>query len=209
MALQSIFLVLISCSLTLYSPFLNNFPKLQRTCWMDIRNSCAAGPFTQKQYCRQEQNSSISILKGQCYEIFGFLFFHELVLPEPLWVSQQGQFKFCKNSRRYLQLKVHLQCRWHRWQMEKIFSQKSFNYFVWTPLVRRVNIYCRLVFSFKFNLRCQQSDEMTLMLFSGLGEDDSWKKPEAKISWHCPFNISLYKYLCFLHSSVCFVRIFV
>ncbi len=25
--------------------------------------------------------------------------------------------------------------------------------------------------------------------FQGLGEDDSWKKIEAKISWHCLFNI--------------------
>jgi hypothetical protein len=27
-----------------------------------------------------------------------------------------------------------------RWQMEKIFNQKSFNYFIWTPLGSRVNL---------------------------------------------------------------------
>jgi hypothetical protein len=31
-----------------------------------------------------DKNSSISILKGQCCEIFDFWFFHEFVLPEPL-----------------------------------------------------------------------------------------------------------------------------
>ncbi len=25
-------------------------------------------------------------------------------------------------------------------------------------------------------------------IIRGLGEDDSWKKPEAKISWHCSFS---------------------
>ncbi len=30
------------------------------------------------------------------------------------------------------------------------------------------------------------------VIFLGLGEDDSWKKPEAKISWHCPFKIKVY-----------------
>ncbi len=49
---------------------------------------------------------------------------------------------FFENSRRYSQLKVHHWCRWHRWQMEKIFNHKSFNYFVWTPLGSRVNFYC-------------------------------------------------------------------
>ncbi len=35
---------------------------------------------------------------------------------------------------------MHHRCRWHRWQMEKIFNQKNFNYFVWTPLGSRVTI---------------------------------------------------------------------
>jgi hypothetical protein len=26
------------------------------------------------------------------------------------------------------------------------------------------------------------------VIIRGLGEGDSWKKPEPKISWHCPFN---------------------
>ncbi len=30
-----------------------------------------------------------------------------------------------------------------------------------------------------------------IVIFRGLGEDDSWKKSEAKISCHCPFNLSI------------------
>jgi hypothetical protein len=33
---------------------------------------------------------------------------------------------FLENSRRYSQLKVHRRCRWHRWQMEKIFNHNRF-----------------------------------------------------------------------------------
>jgi hypothetical protein len=42
--------------------------------------------------------------------------------------------------------------------MQKIFNHKSFNYFVWTPLGSRVNLYCRYIFVFKFTLRSQQPD---------------------------------------------------
>ncbi len=37
----------------------------------------------------------------------------------------------------------------------KIFNHKRFNYFVWTSLGRRVNLY---IFAFKFTLRSQQPD---------------------------------------------------
>ncbi len=47
---------------------------------------------------------------------------------------------FFENSRRCSWLKVH-HPRWHRWQIEKIFNQKNFNYLFWTPLGSRINIY--------------------------------------------------------------------
>jgi hypothetical protein len=40
--------------------------------------------------------------------------------------------------------------------MEEIFSQKSFNYFIWTPLGSRINI--QINFSITSTLRCKQSD---------------------------------------------------
>ncbi len=45
---------------------------------------------------------------------------------------------FFENSRRYSQLKVDHRCRWHRWQIKKIFNQKNFNNFVGTPLDTRL-----------------------------------------------------------------------
>jgi hypothetical protein len=105
-------------------------------------------------------------------------------------------------------------CRWDRWQMEKIFNQKNFNYFVWTPL-SRVNIYINFCLQVHFkvsaarycshyfppvslipvvHLDLQISPRIFRkirhdpnVIFRGLGEGDSWKKSEAKISWHCPF----------------------
>ncbi len=70
----------------------------------------------------------------------------------PIWSVSN----FFENSRRYSHLKVDHWCRWHRWQMKKIFNQKNFNNFVGTPLDSRLtHIY---IFAFKFTLRYPQSD---------------------------------------------------
>ncbi len=157
--------------------------------------------------------------------------------PPSTWLYHYGHFKFFENLRRYSQLKVHHQCRWHRWQMEKIFNQKNFNYLVWTPLGSGVNIYihfchqgvCRLILlpyfatsvvdtgskvaagvvdirgiighqccwhRWQICYRCcwyrwctliceylrefSKKFETVLMGYSGRGETDPWKKPEAK-----------------------------
>ncbi len=63
----------------------------------------------------------------------------------PFWI-------YFENSGRYLQLMVHHRCRWHRWQMEKIFKLKNFNYFVWTPLGSRVNIYINFCLQVDFKM---------------------------------------------------------
>ncbi len=80
-------------------------------------------------------------LKGQCHEIFDFWFFSWISFPQAPEYTIRAVSNFFKNSRRYSQLKVHHRCCWHRWQMEKIFNEKNFNYFVWTLLGSRVNIY--------------------------------------------------------------------
>ncbi len=49
--------------------------------------------------------------------------------------------KFAEIFAAYLQLNVCHRCHLHRWQMEKIFNQKNFNNFVWSPLGSRGNIY--------------------------------------------------------------------
>ncbi len=42
--------------------------------------------------------------------------------------------------------------RWHRLQMEKIFNQKNFNNFVWTPLGSRINIYIHFCLQVNFKV---------------------------------------------------------
>ncbi len=80
-------------------------------------------------------------------------FFHESVSPKkPLSIPIEPFRIFCENSRRYSQLKVHHQCRWHRWQMEKIFKLKNFIYFVWTLLGSRFNIYVNFCLKVQFKM---------------------------------------------------------
>ncbi len=96
-------------------------------------------------------------LKGQCHEIFRFWFFSSISFPPAPEYPIRTVSNFFEISRRYSQLKVDHRCRWHRWQMRKIFNQKNFNNFVGTPLDSRVNTYI-YIFAFKFTLRYLQQD---------------------------------------------------
>jgi hypothetical protein len=87
-------------------------------------------------------------LKGQCHEIYDFRFCTWISFSRAPDNTIRAVSNFFKNLRRYSQLKVHHQCRSHRWQMEKIFNQIGFHYFFWTPLDSRVSI--KINFSFKF-----------------------------------------------------------
>ena len=91
-------------------------------------------------------------LKGQCHEIFDFCFFSWISFPQAPEYTNRAVSNFFENSRRYSQLKVHHRCRWHRWQMAKIFKLKNFNYFVWTPLGSRVNIYINFCLQVQFKM---------------------------------------------------------
>ncbi len=79
-------------------------------------------------------------LKGQCHEIFDFWFFSRISFPQAPEYTIRVVSNFFENSRRYLQLKVWHRCQRHRWQMQKNFNQKSFNYLVWTPVGSIVNL---------------------------------------------------------------------
>ncbi len=88
---------------------------------------------------------------------FLLLVFSWISFPQAPGYTKSAVSNFFKNSRRYSKLKVHHRCHWHRWQIEKIFNQKSFHYFFWTPLGSRVSIY--IIFFFKLILICQQFDD--------------------------------------------------
>ncbi len=73
-------------------------------------------------------------LKGTCHEIFDFWFFSWINFSQAPEYTTRPVSNFFENSQRYSQLKVDHRCRWHRWQMKKIFNQKNCNNFVGTPL---------------------------------------------------------------------------
>ncbi len=81
----------------------------------------------------------MTTLKGQCQEIStsGFSW---ISFPQAPEYTIRAIPNFFKNSRRYLQLKVHCRCRWHWWQMEKSSIRKM------------------LIIFEKFTLRCLQPD---------------------------------------------------
>ncbi len=91
-------------------------------------------------------------LKGQCHEILTSSFFSWLSFPQAPEYTISAVPNIFENLRRYSQFNVHHRCCWHRWQMKKIFNQKNFNSFVWTPLGRRVNIYMNFCLQVHFKV---------------------------------------------------------
>jgi hypothetical protein len=98
------------------------------------------------------QTNTICTLKGQCHEIFNFWFFSWISFSQGSEYTIRAISNFFENSRKYSQFKVHHRCRWHRRHIEKIFNQKIFNYFVWTPLGRRVNNNINFCFQVHFKV---------------------------------------------------------
>ncbi len=111
--------------------------RLKKGC-MPIRKKCG----TRRETC----------LKGQCHEIFCFWFFSWISFPPAPECSIKTVSIFFENSRRYSQLKVCHRCQRHRWQMEKIFNQKNFNNFIWSPLGSRGNIYINFCLQVHFQV---------------------------------------------------------
>ncbi len=91
-------------------------------------------------------------LKDQCHEIFCFWFFSRISFPRAPECSIKTVSNFFENSRRYSQLKVCHHCQRHRWQMERIFNQKNFNNFVWSPLSSRGNLYINFCLQVHFQV---------------------------------------------------------
>ncbi len=108
----------------------------------------AAGTHHNVSYLISKVLLSMAIL-GRCG--WCLVFFINQFPPQPQPIRTVSNF--FENSRRYSQLKVDHRCQRHRWQMRKIFNQKTFNNFVGTPLDSRVNTYihCCLQVHFKIS----------------------------------------------------------
>jgi hypothetical protein len=82
----------------------------------------------------------IVCFKGTVSRDFRLLVFFMNQFPQVPEYTIRAVSNFFENSWRYSQLKVHHRCQRHRWQMEKIFNHKSFNYLVWTPQLPPVSL---------------------------------------------------------------------
>ncbi len=102
-------------------------------------------------------------LKGQCYEIFDFRFFAWNGFPQTPEYPIRAVSNFFETLQRYSQLKVHRRS-WHRWQN---FPPVSL-----TPVV---NLDLRISPRIFKKVRTDPN-----VISRGLGEDNSWKKPEER-----------------------------
>jgi len=76
------------------------------------------------------------LLKGTLPRDFRFRFFFTNQFPPSPWVSL-GAFQICsKILGDFLQLKVHHQCRWHRWQILSVCHLPKRNYLPPASLTR-------------------------------------------------------------------------
>ncbi len=127
-------------------------------------------------YCVFRMQKKQKFFKGTVPRDFWLRLFSWISFPQAPEYPNMAVLNLFENSQRYLQLKVHHRCRWHR---------------------SRFTIYCRSIFFFKLTLRCKQSDivpdwyrcciltceylcnirkicNYSNVIFRG------WKKPEAK-----------------------------
>ncbi len=95
---------------------------------------------------------TIAGLKRTVSRDFLLLVFLWISFPPALECPIRTVSNFFQKSRRYSQLKVDHRCRWHHWQMKKIFNQKNFINFVGTPLDSRVNIYINFCLQVHFKV---------------------------------------------------------
>ncbi len=125
--------------------------------------SCSLAKFSTQTYETLMTRCCHGGIKGAVSRDFLFLvLFTNQFPPAPEYCGKTVS-NFFENSWRYSQLKVCHRCQQHRWQMEKIFNQKNFNNFVWSPLGSRGNIYI----NFGLQVHFQSSIRKILIILFG------------------------------------------
>ncbi len=100
--------------------------------------------------------------------MFCFWFFSWISFPPAPEYFIKTVSNFFENSRRYSQLKLCHRCQRQRWQMEKIFNQKNFKNFVWSPLGSIGNIHIN--FCLQIHLFCRRCRWYRLQFATGVVE---------------------------------------
>ncbi len=116
----------------------------------------------------------IWLLNSTIHVIFNFRFFHESVSPKPLsipFVLFQIFLKILWDIRSSMYTTSHHRCRWYRWQICHWCSWH------WHHIRHLCHLICHQCHWYWW---CTLICEYLCEFFRVLGEDDSWKKPEAK-----------------------------
>ncbi len=127
------------------------------------------------------------ILKGQYYEIFASVFFHESISPQPQSIPL-GPFRiFCENSWRYSQVKVH---HWYEQLRSQILPPVSLVLPVSTiPAAHLPPVSMTPVVHFEMRISPRISDKIRYGpngVLRGLGKTESWKNQKLKLH-RCSF----------------------
>jgi hypothetical protein len=125
-------------------------------------------------------------LKGQCHKIFDLRLFHESVSPKPLSIPLRTLRIFRKFAEIFAAQGA---------PPVSLTLASNFPSISWTPVANlppvstavpggKICRRCRwcwwCTLTDEYLRKFSKKMEVTLMLFSGAWEDDSWKKPEAK-----------------------------
>jgi hypothetical protein len=92
--------------------------------WTNISNST----YTVHQTPERPARLNFILLKGTVprdFRLQGWLWISFSQAPE---YTIRTVSNYLENSRRYSQIKVHHQCRWHLWQMKQNLNEESFNF---------------------------------------------------------------------------------
>ncbi len=124
-------------------------------------------------------------LKGQCHEIFCFRFFFMNHLPQ----APEYNIRVISILFKNLQVKVHHRCQRHQWQICYRYQQHGQQILSPVLLVSLISVAVWLVpLEVLLTPLVHLDLRISLQIFEkiwddrngGLGEDDSWKKPEVK-----------------------------
>ncbi len=177
-------------------------------------SSLLAPPLPAKMYF--SAGSKMFSLKRQCHKIFCFRFFSWIIFPQAPENKVRVISIFFENSRRYSKVKVHHRYQRHGWQMMDTISgcwhlkvtlkEKSYLYVNSTTQRCSKKIIKTFLIEDFFHLppvsttpvahlELRISPRIFEKIHNGpngilrvLEETDSWKKPDSKNSWHCPFS---------------------
>ncbi len=137
-------------------------PKLGRIRQTDIFIAAISGYTVTNPTSTRQHIFALKVLKGQCHEIFCFLFFSSISFPQASDYAIRAVSNFFENSRRYSQLKVCHRCQMDTGGKWKKPSSRKILIILFGHLWVLELTYI-LIFAIKFTLSCLQPDIVAII----------------------------------------------